>query len=342
MKESWRSAIPAGLTLAQGSEFLFALLALSVRYMLVDESAASVIISIVIISMVLTPLLIKHGPNIIDSAFLRIGRKSFKDTEDHHTIPEHHKKNHILILGFGRVGQTIARFLRPLNIEYIALETDDVRIREASAAEEPVFYGDSGRLDILKAAGAAEASVVVVTFSDNQLAGKIVANAKHLNPNVPVLVRTRDDSSLGELLEAGAMEVIPETHEASLTLVSHILLIVEYPTRMIQSMIDKARRDRYQMLKGFYHGERLGFLSKEAPRSEIIHAVRLTENAFGCGKKLLELELPFDLKIVEVHRGSLVMPCEDTPELELKAEDVVVIRGLAEQIDPGENYLMQG
>lgn len=342
LKESWRSAIPAGMTLAQGSEFLFALLALTVRYGLVGESAASTIISIVIISMVLTPLLITHGPYLIDSTFLRIGSKSLKENEEHSNIPDQHKKNHILILGFGRVGQTIARFLRPLNIDYLALETDDVRIREASAADEPIYYGDSGRLDILKAAGAAEASVIVVTFSDKELAGKIVANAKHLNPDVPVLVRTRDDSNLEELLQAGAVEVIPETHEASLTLVSHILLMVEYPTRMIHSIVDKARRDRYQLLKGFYHGERLGFLGKEAQQSEIIHAVRLTENAFACDKQINQLDLPFELKVVEVHRDSLVMPCEDTPELELQEGDVVVIRGLAEQIEPGENYLLQG
>ena len=204
--ESWRSAIPAGLTLAQGSEFLFALLALSVRSQLVNQNVASNLITIVIISMVMTPLLIKHAPNLVDSFISRIGNKTLQATNDEIFDQEIKKKNHILILGFGRVGQTIARFLRPLNIDYLVLETDDIRIKEASAADEPIFYGDSSRIDILKAAGAANASIVVVTFDDTDLATKIIENVKNINSSIPVLVRTRDDSHLEELLAAGAEE----------------------------------------------------------------------------------------------------------------------------------------
>jgi CPA2 family monovalent cation:H+ antiporter-2 len=340
--ESWRSAVPSGLSLAQGSEFLFALLALSVRNALVTESVASNIITVIIISMMLTPLLIKHGPNIVNFAYLRIARKTLEESEEKISVIEQNKKNHILILGFGRVGQTVARFLKPLNIDYLVLETDNVRILEASAADEPIYYGDSSRLDILKAASAADASIIVVTIDDADLATKIVVNAKEINPDVPVLVRTRDDSNLERLLASGAEEVIPETHEASLTLVSHLLLMVDYPTRMIHSIIDKARRDRYKMMTGFYHGERLGFLGKEKNRSVIIHAVRLTEHAFACGKTLQSLAIPLNIKILEIHRDILVLSIEENQEMELQSGDVVVLRGMADQIDLGETYLLRG
>ena len=340
--ESWRSAVPSGLSLAQGSEFLFALLALSVRNALVTESVASNIITVIIISMMLTPLLIKHGPNIVNFAYLRIARKTLEESEEKISVIEQNKKNHILILGFGRVGQTVARFLKPLNIDYLVLETDNVRILEASAADEPIYYGDSSRLDILKAASAADASIIVVTIDDADLATKIVVNAKEINPDVPVLVRTRDDSNLERLLASGAEEVIPETHEASLTLVSHLLLMVDYPTRMIHSIIDKARRDRYKMMTGFYHGERLGFLGKEKNRSVIIHAVRLTEHAFACGKTLQSLAIPLNIKILEIHRDILVLSIEGNQEMELQSGDVVVLRGMADQIDLGETYLLRG
>ena len=342
MGESWRSAIPAGLSLAQGSEFLFALLALSVRNQLVEENVASNIITLVIISMLMTPLLIKHGPNLVDSAFLRIAKKSLVNTEEEILVQEPKKQKHILILGFGRVGQTIARFLRPLNINYLVLETDDIRIKEASAADEPIFYGDSSRVDILKAAGAATASIIVVTFDDADLATKIIENVKNINPEIPVLVRTRDDANLEDLLAAGAEEVIPETHEASLTLVSHLLLMIEYPDIMVHSIIDKARRDRYRMLKGFYHGERLGFLGKHDHSKEIIHAVNLPKNAFACGKKIEELILPLEVKVLEIHRDSLVMSADDNKELVLQSADIVVLRGLVDRLDPCENYLLQG
>lgn len=340
--ESWRSAIPAGLTLAQGSEFLFALLALSVRSQLVNQNVASNLITIVIISMVMTPLLIKHAPNLVDSFISRIGNKTLQATNDEIFDQEIKKKNHILILGFGRVGQTIARFLRPLNIDYLVLETDDIRIKEASAADEPIFYGDSSRIDILKAAGAANASIVVVTFDDTDLATKIIENVKNINSSIPVLVRTRDDSHLEELLAAGAEEVIPETHEASLTMVSHLLLMVEYPDIMVHSIIDKARRDRYRMLKGFYHGERLGFLGKKSQSSAIIHAVNLPEGAFVCGKKIAELLLPMDINILDIHRDNLVISAEQNQDLVLQHGDIVVLRGLVDQLDAGESYLLQG
>jgi len=340
--ESWRSAIPAGLTLAQGSEFLFALLALSVRSQLVNQNVASNLITIVIISMVMTPLLIKHAPNLVDSFISRIGNKTLQATNDEIFDQEIKKKNHILILGFGRVGQTIARFLRPLNIDYLVLETDDIRIKEASAADEPIFYGDSSRIDILKAAGAANASIVVVTFDDTDLATKIIENVKNINSSIPVLVRTRDDSHLEELLAAGAEEVIPETHEASLTMVSHLLLMVEYPDIMIHSIIDKARRDRYRMLKGFYHGERLGFLGKKSQSSAIIHAVNLPEGAFVCGKKIAELLLPMDINVLDIHRDNLVISAEQNQDLVLQHGEIVVLRGLVDQLDAGESYLLQG
>ena len=340
--ESWRSAIPAGLTLAQGSEFLFALLALSVRSQLVNQKVASNLITIVIISMVMTPLLIKHAPNLVDSFISRIGNKTLQATNDEIFDQEIKKKNHILILGFGRVGQTIARFLRPLNIDYLVLETDDIRIKEASAADEPIFYGDSSRIDILKAAGAANASIVVVTFDDTDLATKIIENVKNINSSIPVLVRTRDDSHLEELLAAGAEEVIPETHEASLTMVSHLLLMVEYPDIMVHSIIDKARRDRYRMLKGFYHGERLGFLGKKSQSSAIIHAVNLPKGAFVCGKTIAELLLPMDINILDIHRDNLVISAEQNQDLVLQHGDIVVLRGLVDQLDAGESYLLQG
>ncbi len=340
--ESWRSAIPAGLTLAQGSEFLFALLALSVRSQLVNQNVASNLITIVIISMVMTPLLIKHSPNLVDSFISRIGNKTLQATNEEIFEREIKKKNHILILGFGRVGQTIARFLRPLNIDYLVLETDDIRIKEASAVDEPIFYGDSSRIDILKAAGAANASIVVVTFDDTDLATKIIENVKNINSTIPVLVRTRDDSHLEDLLSAGAEEVIPETHEASLTMVSHLLLMVEYPDIMVHSIIDKARRDRYRMLKGFYHGERLGFLGKKSQSSAIIHAVNLPKGAFVCGKTIAELLLPMDINILDIHRDNLVISAEQNQDLVLQHGDIVVLRGLVDQLDAGESYLLQG
>ncbi|MDT8399304.1 MAG: cation:proton antiporter [Pseudomonadales bacterium] len=340
--EAWRAAIPAGLALSQGSEFLFALLALASRDRLVDQDVASFLIAMTIVSMVLTPIVIRHGQRCVDAVLASFHKPALAELGQHRSLPEQPHSRHVLILGFGRVGQIVARFLRPLALPYLAIETDDVRIAEASAAGEPVFFGDSTRLDILKAAGAHRASLVVISFDDAGAAAKILQQIRELNPAVPVLARTRDDADLDRLMALGATEVIPETHEASLTLVSHILLMLNIPSRDIHNMIDKARRERYRMLHGFYHGERIGFLKKDVPQGEILHAVRLSEQSWACGRKLHELSLPAELVINEIQRGQDVFHPLRTDDFRLHSGDVLILCGELDAVSAGEACLLSG
>ena len=339
--ESWRSALPAGMSLSQGGEFLFALMALATRDGLVPHDVASFLISITIVSMMLTPMIIRYSPLWVDSALLRINRNILIEKDEHQSISEHHASGHVLILGFGRVGQSIARFLKPLGIEYLVLETDDIRISEASIAGEPVFYGDSSRLDILKAAGAEKAKVVVISFDNADIAATILNHLKGLNPDLPVLARTRDDTHLDKLIGLGATEVIPETHEASLTLTSHLLLMLNIPSRQIHTMIDDARHNRYHMLHGFYHGERVGRLDKER-NSEILHAVRLTGMAWACNKEVSDLKIPSSAELVEIHRGGDTFIKEQFGSVTLLRGDVLLLQGAMDEIDQAEAYLLRG
>ena len=144
------------------------------------------------------------------------------------------------------------------------------------------------------------------------------------------------------LIAKGANEVIPETHEASLTLLSHILLMLDYPNRMIHSTIDKARRDRYQKMKGFYHGQRMRFLDKESGAGEIIHAVSLPTSAFACDKTLGSLELPLEVQVLEIHRKSQVIAAKDNDTLTLQPGDIVILRRLVDGLDPVESSLLRG
>lgn len=339
--ESLRAALPAGMALSQGGEFLFALMALATRDSLVPADVASFLISITIVSMVLTPMIIRYSPMLVDSALLRINRAALIDRNEHETIREHHINGHVLILGFGRVGQSIARFLKPLGIRYLVLETDDVRISEACAAGEPVFYGDSSRLDILKAASAASARVAIISYDNADVAARVLEHLHEINPELPVLARTRDDAHLNRLMGLGATEVIPETHEASLTLVSHLLLMLNVPTRKVHTMIDEARRNRYHMLHGFYHGERVGFLDRK-DRHYILHAVRLTGMAAACGKAMDQLNLPGDVTISELRRGPDTFTGDTTASQVLQRGDVIVLKGTIDDIDLAEAALLGG
>ena len=342
LKESWHCSLASGLVLAQGGEFLFALMALASRNTLIPPDVASFMISVTIISMILTPVIIRYGVARVDDILHYFIKNAAVQDSSHIKITPQKLTGHVLILGFGRVGQTVARFLRPLDISYLVLETDPIRIAEASAAGEPVFFGDSTRLDILKAANAKKANIIIISFDDADSASKILQHIRSINPSVPVLTRTRDDANLQRLMDIGSTEVIPETHEASLTLVSHALLMLNVPSKTIHQMIDQSRRERYKMLRGFYHGERIGFLTKHNQDSIVMHAVHLTESAWSCGKSMADMVLPGDLKIVEIHREQEVFAEDSLKDLVFHRGDVIILNGHLDQISLGESYLLLG
>lgn len=340
--ESWRTALPAGLALSQGGEFLFALMALATRDGLVPNDVAAFLISVTIVSMMLTPVIIRHGPQLVDSAILRIGKAGLANRQELQDMPAQNKKNHVVILGFGRVGQSVARFFKPLGIDYIVLECDTIRVAECAAAGEPVFYGNTARRDILKAAGVESASLVIISFDNYTDSKKILEVIRELNPNIPILTRTRDDSHLDKLMALGATEVIPETHEASLTLVSHALLMLDIPAEKVDDMVSAARRNRYRMLQGFYHGQKMNLTLRKDRQGNALHAVVLTGAAWACNKRPRDLHLPEKLQITELHRQQDIYRDKELAEMKLQNGDVVILQGPLDVMPLGEAYLLRG
>jgi CPA2 family monovalent cation:H+ antiporter-2 len=344
MKESWRNAIPAGLVLGQGGEFLFALLALASRDNLIAKDVAAFLISVTVVSMVLTPFVIRYAISWTDYLLQRLQPTRHEDSSrleaqisEQHTG---HLDHHVIILGFGRVGQTIARFLKQQQIPYIALEVDTVRISEAYAADEPVFYGDPSRLDILKISGIERAALVAISFDDAKVAEKIIPQIRSLNGEVPILTRTRDDSNLSKLLDAGATEVVPETLEAGLMLVSHVLLLLKTPASTVYKVVSEARRNRYHLLHGFYHGARLQYLNRHGEETELLHAVPLPEGAWAVNKTLSQLNFPVGSELQEVHRQEESLDLH--ADLLLLSQDVLIIRGSIGAVEKAEDYCLTG
>lgn len=343
MRESWRAALPAGLALSQGGEFLFALLALASRDGLVESDVASFLVSMTIVSMCFAPLLIRFALPITDVLLTRFSKHAIQPEIFEQDLASHHWQNHVIILGFGRVGQTVARFLRKLSIEYIALDTDVIRINEARAADEPIYFGDPSKPNILKSVGLADARLVVTSFDDPESAEKIIHLIKDMRPDLPILSRTRDDSHLESLIQAGATEVVPETLEASLTLVSHVLLLLNVPSRQIHLAVDEARRGRYQMLHGFYHGERLNWLDDEGEERIICHAVRLTEDAWANNQSITNFPWPIkDNPLDELHRSDLVVEANEIKDQQFEKGDVVLLKGTVTDVDRCETFLLSG
>ncbi|MNU63010.1 Glutathione-regulated potassium-efflux system protein KefC [compost metagenome] len=244
---AWRS----GLALAQGGEFCFALMAQMQQNSLLPADLGGLLLAATFCSMLATPLLLRAAPHIA----MRL----------HHNPNEEAKleeisalnaglRNHVVICGYGRVGQSIGRFLSHEHQLYIALDNDPVRVQEAAVSETCVHYGDSRRGELLAAVGLERARLLVIAVDKTDIALLILKEARRLNASVPILVRTRDDSQLAELKAAGASEVVPELLESSLMLASHALILLGMPHQQVQDRVDLVRHDRYRLLHGFYPG----------------------------------------------------------------------------------------
>ncbi|WP_095194294.1 monovalent cation:proton antiporter-2 (CPA2) family protein [Pseudomonas sp. Irchel 3A7] len=244
---AWRS----GLALAQGGEFCFALMTQMQQNNLMPADLGGLLLAATFCSMLVTPSLLRMAPRI--AAHLHRKPNEEARLEEISALNAQAKK-HVVICGYGRVGQSIGRFLRNAQQTYVALDSDPVRVQEAAVAESTVHYGDSQRADLLSAVGLERASLLVIAVDNTGTALQILLAARRINPSVPILVRTRDDDQGPELKAAGASEVVPELMESSLMLASHALILLGFPQQEVQERVDRIRSDRYQLLHGFYPG----------------------------------------------------------------------------------------
>jgi len=246
-------ALRTGLYLAQAGEFGFVLLTLGAQHQLIAAQWVSPVLASMVLSMLITPLLIMYSNRIVmklsSSDWLMqsvqltsIAKKSIKT------------EAHVIICGYGRSGQNLARLLEGEHIPYMALDLDPDRVRQAAAAGQSVVFGDAAKVQSLMAAGLARASAVVVSYHDTPSALKILHLVQTHAPRVPVVVRTIDDADLEKLKAAGATEVVPEAIEGSLMLASHALALVGVPMRRVIRIARDARDRRYGLLRGYFHG----------------------------------------------------------------------------------------
>jgi CPA2 family monovalent cation:H+ antiporter-2 len=243
-----------GLYLAQAGEFGFVLLTLGSQHQLIPADWLNPVLASMVLSMMATPFIITHANQWVmkwsasdwlqqSLEMTQLAQKSI-NTE-----------KHIIICGYGRCGQNLAKLLKSQKIPYIALDLDPDRVNRALAQGDQVAYGDAARLQSLMSVGLERASAVVVTYLDNASAFRVLALAKEHAPHVPVVVRTKDDQDLAKFQLAGASEVVPETIEGSLMLATHALALVGVPMKRVIRMVQLQRSQRYELLRDFDRGD---------------------------------------------------------------------------------------
>ena len=337
------TALRAALLLAQGGEFGFALLAVAGTYGLIDPAQATQVAASIVLSMALTPLIVRHNGRM--AAFLLRHR---------HPPPQAQAdlvgmsdataelSGHVIICGYGRVGQAVGRILSREGVAFVAVDEDPVRVQEALLGGERVFYGDARRPALLHALGIARARLVVVSFTDHRHALAVVRAVRDRSPDIPILVRTTDDRYRDVLKQAGVTAIVPETFEASLTLASHVLALLDFPMERVQQSVQGVREERYGVLRGYFHGQRSRIEDTQGQALEVRHAVRLPDNARAVGLRLDELELAKTGAEVRAVRREGEGEIEPRADLRLAAGDVVVLFGTAAQVENAERRLLGG
>ncbi len=332
-------ALRTGLYLAQAGEFGFVLLTLASQNSLIPPQLFNPVLASMVLSMLATPFIIMHSNTLVmklvSSEWLQqslqmtsIARKSINTSK------------HVIICGYGRCGQNLARMLEKEDIPYMALDLDPDRVRQAAAAGDSVVFGDAGRLQSLMAAGLARASAVVITYLDVPAALKVLGHTQSHAPQVPVIVRTKDDLDLDKLQQAGAAEIVPEALEGSLMLASHALALVGVPMRRVIRAVQDQRDARYNLLKGYFHGADDD--SVDEVDTERLSTLSLPLLSPWHGKTLAELHWPaLGVRLVGLRRAN-GKPEVLSDALELQPGDTLVVSGTPRTLALFEDKLIQG
>ena len=327
-----------------GGEFGIALCTILLQAGLLPERLGAPLLVAIVLSMVLSPLDPQQQQARRAPPAQRAGSRAHGERARGRRRPTGSpQREHVILCGFGRVGQNVARVLESQGFEYIALDLDPARIRAARQAGDPVIFGDSADEELLAKAGLATASAVVISFSDPATSIGILRSVRRVRAEVPVLVRTQDDARIKELQDAGATDVVPETFEASLMLVSHVLMLLHVPVSRVVRTVGEIRNNRYAVLRNIVRRGDARPVDETSEHREEIKSVVVPPGAWSVGRTPARGARP--RRRGHLHRRAppghprTRAGGRDTV---LRDGDIVVIYGQPEELERAEAVLLAG
>jgi monovalent cation:H+ antiporter-2, CPA2 family len=335
-------ALRTGLALGQGGEFGIAILTLIVQRNLVAPEATQPLLVAIVLSMAVSPLLMRRSGSLAARITGVKAAQAEPQQGDDEGVRSLAEREHVVLCGFGRVGQNLARILEEEGFEYVAVELDPERARLAREAGDAVIWGDASNRHILHLAGLQHARVVVVTLPSGWATLQILHTLREAGVEAPILVRARDDTQLELLQQAGATEVVPETLEASMMLASHMLAMLKVPIGRVVRKIQRIRDDRYVLLRTVFRGGVPGHVDPERAELAELQTVALPCEAASVGRRLGELALEQAGIMVTAIRRDGIVGRHPLPETVLKENDVLVLFGRPDDLERGRSLLISG
>lgn len=334
-------ALRTGIVLAQGGEFSFAILTLALSNGILPGDYGQVVLAALLISIALAPILIRFNKEITTFLIPRPTKISNINAQRKIIHQTKSLKQHAIICGYGRVGQHIARLLDKVKFPYISLDLDAELVKSASLAGEHVIYGDPVHPGILKAAGIDHAKILVISFSDLNASIKILSMVRQTHPNLPILIRCRDEFELKQLKTFGAKNIIAELFEASLTLSHQLLNLIEIPQSKIAELIQDIRHKDYDLLQKVFSGSQRE-RSHAGVAPEELKPFFIPDGAFAINKNLKELRLKkFGVEIFAIRRGESKV-LKPRTNVKIQPEDILILYGSSDNLEVAENILING
>ena len=337
-----RVSMQAGLYISQIGEFSFVLALAGKASGLMTEGAYQTFLSASVITMIITPFIVIISPRVSEYLVSKLPVKGFdrmKRKRERDIYPLK-KSGHVIIIGFGINGRNLARVLKESGIPYVVLEINANTVKKMKKKGEPIYYGDGTSSEILHKMGVSMAKMLVIAISDAAATRRIVQIARHENPGIHIIVRTRYIAEVDDLIKLGANEVIPEEFETSIEIFSRVLHHYHVPRNVIAEHIDNIRKDSYSALRTVelpkkHLAERHEFLRDIETETYLI---KKDSHMGGHSIKELHLRAETGVTIIAVQRGEEVYQ-NPSPDFVLKSGDVLLLIGKRKDINNAVEYL---
>ena len=287
-----RTTLVVSAGLSQIGEFSFIVGQAGVALGLLDQSQYSLILAGALLSIMVNPLMFRLIHPVekwlqgIPGLWKRLDRQG-------PPLPQVVESmiDHVVIVGYGRVGRHIVNLLGEMGIPHLVVESDMERGEELSRRKIPTLYGDAANSEVLTHAGLARARALVVAGPDEDATALVVTAARDLAPDLPIIARATSEDGTRRLTELGAHDVIHPELEGGLEIVRHTLLQLGFPLQEIYRYTDAVRRDHYDMGLNTEEEHRLLHDLIDAANSIEVNWFRLPEGSPLVGQTLADANL---------------------------------------------------
>lgn len=339
LERSWYRSIISGTRLAQVGEFSFLVIGAFVGSQAVPEIVFQTFLSVAILSMLLTPVLIPLS-NLLGRRILNINKTQMPDLSG--LAPK--IKDHVIIAGYGNIGQYLAKILKDTHIPFIVVEKDHETISAASSQGMKAFYGDISRNNILDLCAVSQARAIVYTQGNSNAIKSSSLYARSKNQRLYILVMSGSTQEVVDYLSIGVNRVVSSEFETTVEMFSRILSEFDIPDNVIQNYVEMARVEGYGMFRGveLQPESMKNFYAYLAKTTTITHL--LLENSFWIEKNFSELNEQTKQSgavVISIVRGAsyFTSPSND---FTLQANDLLVLVGAHQQLDKAKMILENG